>query len=163
MTRRLFDDDDEVFPARAENEESPHIDFTPMIDCVVLLLGFFMVTSNLGGRDEVDVPPASHGTSFPKDDATIITLKAPQGEGQPAMIFLGERSNRQGRLGEGEESVTRYVEEGLQRNNKHVMIKADREVTFGDVREVMRAVTAVQGVSFSIAVRDRRDSGQSAR
>ncbi len=156
MKKRLFDDEEDAFLARGGEDESPHIDFTPMIDCVVLLLGFFMVTSNLGGRTEVDVPPAKHGTSTPTESSTIVTVRAPATSDASPAVYLGEGTRRPGDLGDGEEGVKRYVETGLQKNLRHVIVKADRDVPFGFVQDVIRSVNSVEGVTFSIGVRERK-------
>lgn len=156
MTRRLFDDEADNFLGGSGEPEDPHIDFTPMIDCVVLLLGFFMVTSNLGGRDVVDVPVAKHKTNFPGENATIITVLAPDNDAAPPALFLGQGTSHPGDLGEGEGGVKGYVESRLREGYRHVIIRADREVPFGFVQEVMRTISAVEGASFSIGVRDRK-------
>lgn len=154
MRRPLFDDDGDQPFSRPSERDQMHIDFTPMIDCVVLLLGFFMVTSNLSQTSEVDVPPAKHGTASSTEQATIITVRAPATPDATPAIYLGVGGTRPGHLGDGEGSVKAYVEEGLRSGNRNAIIKADRDVQYGFVQEVTRAVSSVEGMQFSIGVRD---------
>ena len=56
--------------------ESDQADLTPMIDCVFLLLLFFIVTSTFSDQSlfEIDLPQAQHATAASMDNACILTI-----------------------------------------------------------------------------------------
>ncbi|NRA40426.1 MAG: biopolymer transporter ExbD [Planctomycetes bacterium] len=58
------------------SSESDQADLTPMIDCVFLLLLFFIVTSTFSDQSlfEIDLPQAKHASSATTDDACILTI-----------------------------------------------------------------------------------------
>lgn len=56
--RRLQDDDDDgEFELRKFDRESDEMDLTPMVDCVFLLLIFFMITASFTVQKTIEVPP----------------------------------------------------------------------------------------------------------
>ena len=57
---RLTTDESEWGSTRKRGEEA-ELDITPMIDVTFLLLIFFMVTSTMQGKPDLDVPPVKHG------------------------------------------------------------------------------------------------------
>jgi biopolymer transport protein ExbD len=122
------------------------LDITPMIDCVFLLLIFFMVSSTMRGNADQNVPGAEHGVGVDARGATTVRIEA----GDPApRILLDKRESTV-------DDVRSFVEEGMQRGHSLVVIKADREVPHGFVQQVTRAVNTVEGVKFSIGVQDKK-------
>jgi len=127
------------------------IDITPMIDCVFLLLIFFMVTSTMKGSVDLDLPIAHYGTGVPAGNATIVTIRRMEAGGPPT-ILLGD--------GRGPETdlagLRTHVEESLQRTKRHVIIKAERDIPHGFVQEVTRVVNDVEGTIFNIGVQEKK-------
>lgn len=127
------------------------IDITPMIDCVFLLLIFFMVTSTMKGTPDMDLPTAHYGTGVPSGNATIVTIRRTEAGGPPA-ILLGD--------GRGPETdlagLKQYVEESLQKTKRHVIIKAERDIPHGFVQEVTRVVNDIEGTIFNVGVQEKR-------
>ena len=135
--------DRERAPSEAE------LDITPMIDVTFLLLIFFMVTSAMHASSDLEMPAAKHGIGLETDKTTVLIVQNPESEGEVPVIVLenGDEVSL--------EEVTFEVQQQLQNNISQVIIKADGRVTAGFVQEVIKAVTQVEGVGFSIAVRDK--------
>ena len=49
------------FHAKHGMEEDNEVDMTPMIDCIMLLLIFFMTTSKMNSQGLVQTPEAKYG------------------------------------------------------------------------------------------------------
>ena len=125
------------------------LDITPMIDVVFLLLIFFMVTSTMQASSDLEIPAAKHGVGLKTDKTTVILVRNPGAEGGVPVIVL-ENGNEVSL-----EEVTSEIQQQMQKNISQVIIKADGRVTTGFIQEVVKAVTSVEGVGFSFAVRDK--------
>ena len=148
MARKpLFTDaDDDGFQRKGGGEEAD-LDITPMIDVTFLLLIFFMVTSTMQSEADLDVPVAKHGIGANKNKATIITIRANDGD---PIIILGDGKGPEATV----EEVHDYVDEGVKSNTSQVIIKAERDVLHGFVQKVARVVTEFEGLKFAIGVQD---------
>lgn len=155
MSRRqpIFDlsDDDEESLAPPKRALDGELDLTSLIDVVFLLLIFFMVSSTMQGKQDVDVPQAHFGTGVPERAATTISILR-EGVGGPPIIILGDGRGPVGNL----DSVRTYVEQGLRENHNHVIIKAERDIPTGFVQQVAKAATQVEGVRLNIGVQEKR-------
>ena len=141
---------DEGWGGRERDPSEAELDITPMIDVTFLLLIFFMVTSTMQASADLEIPAAKHGVGLETDKTTVIIVKNPGSEGEVPVIVL-ENGNEVSL-----EEVTSEVQKQMQDNISQVIIKADGRVTHGFVQEVIKAVTSVEGVGFSIAVRDKK-------
>ena len=112
---------------------------------------FFMVTSTMQVEARLQMPAASHGAGVPLEDAIVISIFK---TGDEPQIVAGADPDKPTLL---PAEVGGYVLEGINGGKTTVIIKADREVPYGFVEQVGRAVIAVDGVRFSIGVRDRRE------
>lgn len=146
-------------PARAERVRrksnntalnSVDLDITPMIDCVFLLLIFFMVSSTMQGTPDLDVPFAIHTQGVDSQQSTVLILRPGRNPGDRAMITV-EDSGQPISFAEIGQRVTDAVRNG-QRN---VVVKAEGEVAHGDVRDAMQAAAKVQGTSVFAGVREK--------
>ena len=154
MSRRASNfgvaDSADQWAARKRGGDDMELDITPMIDVTFLLLIFFMVSSTMQAQKDLEVPPAVHGVGVDKAKATIIEIKAPASSAELPEIVLGPTRNA------SIDQVRAYVEEGKQKDHLHVIVKADGRVPEGFVQQVLREITAVEGVDFSVGVRDKR-------
>ncbi|QDV30616.1 Biopolymer transport protein ExbD/TolR [Planctopirus ephydatiae] len=155
-TGKLFDAQP---PARAERVRrksnnaalnSVELDITPMIDCVFLLLIFFMVSSTMQGTPDLDVPFAIHTQGVDSRQSTVLILRPGRNPGDRALITL-EDSGQPISFAEIGQRVTDAVRNG-QRN---VVVKAEGDVAHGDVRDAMQAAAKVQGTSVFAGVREK--------
>jgi len=153
MSRRQLFDEDDLPPKRNRAGSDADIDITPMIDVTFLLLIFFMVSSTMKSTPDLDVPAAKYGVAVPTDAAIVVTIRAQPEAGSPK-ILLGDGGGPEGHMGDGEGGIRDYIS---RQSRRHVIIKADREVPFRFVQEVSKAVLSVDGTTFSIGVRDRKE------
>ena len=127
--------------ARVSFVSEDKVDLTPLIDCVFLLLIFFMVTTvfiHARGLD-VDLPRASQATEQQeKKDINIIVERDRRIEIGGEEVLPGELRAR--------------IERAMAENhNDNVIIQADREVAQSRVVEVVDAAkgVGVKGIAFA--------------
>jgi biopolymer transport protein ExbD len=132
-------------PTKVDDE----IDITPMIDCVFLLLFFFMVTSKIDRQSPVIMPAAENIIEVLPSKTVVVTVKAVSAS--EANIFLGEGDDAgklvQGDLKDQEDSVRQYIErEKSQRPDvDSVTLKADANVPVKFIAMCSRAAVAAGG------------------
>lgn len=140
----------EIMPARKRPQQED-LDITPMIDITFLLLIFFIVNSNLQQQTAADMPQAKHGTTVSSVDSAVITMTASEAEGK-AVVYLADGITPEARAEENdlnrqEEEITEYVERsfagtaGSSVPKRHLLIKADGKVPYGEVERVALAAT----------------------
>ena len=146
--------------SESEEQDSPkprrkladdEVDITPMIDCVFLLLIFFMVTSTMKASADLDLPVAHYGTGVPAGNATIVTIRRMEAGGPPTILLGDGRGPETDLVG-----LRTHVEESMQRTKRHVIIKAERDIPHGFVQEVTRVVNDVEGTIFNIGVQEKK-------
>src|ERR1700690_613062 len=77
MTRRAIlsgESAEEMWGTKRRKTPETDIDVTPLVDCVFLLLSFFMMTSPMKGNPARNVPPAQHGIGVNPNGATSIRI-----------------------------------------------------------------------------------------
>ena len=116
---------------KLQNESEPEISMSPLIDCVFLLLIFFLVAgmTKVKNKDiSIDLPGSSSAVRMRPDDKQIV---------------VGiDRSG--GLYWEGKPCSTNYIhqslrETGLVNPSQRIRIDLDRHVPFGRFVEVMDA------------------------
>lgn len=147
------DDEGPLIPHRRIRDNA-ELDMTPMIDCVFLLLIFFLVGSRPDLQTEVELPPAHHGTTV--DPTTAMVLTVAEGEGKrPALVYLAD-----GKIGsplpadpaEEEAAIVQFLEEGHRQGRSVVLLKGERGVHQRDMARVAGAVSQVKGLKLELAV-----------
>lgn len=135
--------------------QDSEIDITPMIDCVFLLLIFFLVCSTMSKSTAVELPPARHGQGVDEQTSVIITIDGEGGQAKPR-VYLGDGTAGQPLPDDHqtqERLITEAVEQGMQSGKSTILIKAARAVKSGDVERVSTAAAAgAEGASFHIGV-----------
>ncbi len=145
-----------VMPRRSMEEETD-MDITPMIDITFLLLIFFLVASAMDPQSAIQLPKAQFGDGVDPDTAAIITLGHQSGES--AAIYLGngklEENLVSGPWRDVRRRVLEYLETQLVDGKKTtVLIKAEGEVSEGDVNRIEQLVGEAGYSSLYIAVMD---------
>jgi len=155
-----FDDaasDDAPVLARKPMSGDSEIDITPMIDCVFLLLIFFLVTSTPDQNTAIELPPAQYGQGVSQKTSVIITIAKREGD-RPAAVYLADGTigtplpddpkQQEAAL---VEAVEREFGSGLKTD---VLIKAARDVKARDVDRVTQGVSkaAIEDLRLNIAV-----------
>jgi biopolymer transport protein ExbD len=137
--------------SKLSSHAEPKIDMTPMIDCVFLLLIFFMCAATMAKVDksaEVNLPVASNAAEQkdPKNRGTVNVLRpgmrAKDGQAasdsKPFVIY--------GQL-QSDEELQRVIEKELKtKPDLRLYVRADRQVKFALIRRAM-AACANAGVS----------------
>jgi len=146
---------DEAAFAKKKSGEETDLDITPMIDVTFLLLIFFMVTSTMQESSNITPPVAHHGEGTDTEDSVTISIAAPLSNDDTPEIKLGSKNDSP--VGEMTE-ITGYIDRELVGAGKnHVIIKADKNVPFGFVQQVMREVNKREGIKFHVGVEDQRN------
>jgi len=129
--------------------EKKAMDMTPMIDCVFLLLIFFMLTTVFTTPPglEVDLPKAAESDMPAERDLNIIISKtgAMELNGEPVVMDNLENALRQGK--------EMY-------NSKLLIIKADTDCRHGTVVDVMDAAKTVGIDELAIATSPEEVEGR---
>jgi biopolymer transport protein ExbD len=147
-----FDGSAVVF--RRPKREADEVDMTPMIDCVFLLLIFFLVGTIPDVKTAVELAPARYGTGADPHTSTIVTI-ADRGSPGPALVYLAD-----GKIGAPlpddpkvqQAAVTAAVKKGSLEGKTSVLVKAERSVKHREVSRVATAAGAVEGIRLYLAV-----------
>jgi biopolymer transport protein ExbD len=148
-------DEEESSPFAREREViDSEMDITPMIDCVFLLLIFFIVCSTMDQQSPIDLAKARHGKGVSERDSIIISVGS--GGVDSAPVYLADDVTGDpvpGDLEQQREAIRAAVEkEKRDEGKENVLIKADRNVAHRDVAHVIKAVSQVEGISLHLAV-----------
>ncbi len=148
------DDFEPPLLARKREIIDAEMDITPMIDCVFLLLIFFIVCSTMDQQSPIDLAKARHGKGVSERDSIIISVGA--GGVDAAPVFLADDTTGEpvpGNLDEQRDRIRAAVEQEKTKAGKtDVLIKADRNVAHRDVSHVIKAVSQVEGLNIHLAV-----------
>lgn len=143
-----FDPDDGFVTKRKKHEEV-HIDFTPMIDCMFLLLMFNMIAFTLTGSSDLDMPKARYATGNDAADATTITIRQPQLPGDKCRVEIeGVQQDASASMDDVRDAIRKAAAEG----KMQVVIKAERRVLIRDLMDVAGQVGEVEGTTLLLAV-----------
>ena len=133
--------------ARKKSRISIFIDMTPMVDVVMLLLTFFMLTTHFKPPAEAEVIlPSSHSAfKLPESDVMTITVTKDNkiflgfdNQNIRAKIFGEEYKLRAGMEVEDKVVLGNMLIQARGLNPKlRVVIKGDKEAPFGPVEDVM--------------------------
>ncbi len=77
MTRRSIlsgESAEEMWGIKKRKVDETDIDVTPLVDCVFLLLSFFMMTSPMKGNPDRNIPTAYHGIGVDPNGTTAIRI-----------------------------------------------------------------------------------------
>lgn len=142
---------DEGFTRRHKHEDV-HIDFTPMIDCMFLLLMFNMIAYTLTGGGQIKVPTAKFAKGVDAPDATVIAILAPARESEPSTLLLGGPTGKPVSLDQARSAIADAAKAG----KKKVVIKAEKTAPYRAIAEVARLVGQIDGGTILLAVEQPR-------
>jgi len=111
------------------------INVTPLVDVVLVLLIIFMVvTPMLQKGRAVQLPETINPDGLPEDENELLVSVEYRGEGNKVGAWLDTKEVSLSDL-------EALLIETYQRNpSKRVVLKGDRRLTYGDVKDVMMAV-----------------------
>jgi biopolymer transport protein ExbD len=139
----------ETGPRKKRALSGGDLDLTPMIDVTFLLLIFFMVCSTMKSVPDLDLPVATHAVGAVVEDSIVFTLKAGT-TGEPSSLLLGDGQGEEINLNE----VAGFVKDAVASGRMNAIVKAEGDVSAGDVEALARAIQAVEGVTIYIGVGD---------
>jgi len=117
-------------------------DITPMIDVVLLLLIFFMVSARMAPQNSARLPKAKHGELASMHDAVVLVVKAGRDETANVSTPLGKSfsTDREEQSGE----IAEFVANGLQAmEKKFVLIQAEPTVLTAEIVRIQNAIGSV--------------------
>jgi biopolymer transport protein ExbD len=142
-------DADKGFEIKKRKHEEVHIDFTPMIDCMFLLLMFNMIAFTLTGSSDLDMPKARYATGNDAADATTITIRQPAAPGDPSHVEIeGVEKTGSATL----EEIRTAIQQAAAEGKMQVVIKAEKRVPIRELMDVASQVGEVEGTSLLLAV-----------
>ena len=117
------------------------INVTPLVDVVLVLLIIFMVvTPMLQKGKPVQLPTTRNPAGLPEDENELLISVAYSGPGNPPTVWI-ESQSKQVTLPD----LEALLQETYQRNpNKLIILKGDRRLSYGEVKDVMMAVHRAQ-------------------
>lgn len=127
---------------RSENEENFSLDLTPLVDVVFLLLIFFMVsTVFIDFKRQMDISLPSSKSSAPSEVLEPVKVELTIDR----QIFLnGEKIN----LKEFESALSK-----ISASKKSAIIRADKNLPYGNVIKVMGMLQSAKILDIGIAVK----------
>ena len=127
---------------RNEEEENFSLDLTPLVDVVFLLLIFFMVsTVFVDFKRRMDISLPASKVSIPDESPKAIELEITVDK----QVFLnGDRVSLKSL-----ESAVKKIDAN---KKKAAIIRADKNLPYGDVIKVMGMLQSVQILDISVAV-----------
>ncbi|HLA84030.1 MAG TPA: biopolymer transporter ExbD [Thermoguttaceae bacterium] len=137
--------------------ERTDLDMTSMMDCVFLLLIFFLVSSAPDQDTSVELPPAHYGGGVTQESSVIITVADREGD-LPAAVYLGDGTGGtpvSDDPKQQEATIIDAVTKGVMSGEKSsVLIKAARKVRHKYVSQVAIAVgkADIEDIKMHIAV-----------
>jgi biopolymer transport protein ExbD len=136
------------------------IDMTPMVDVVMLLLTFFMLTTHFKPPEEATVIlPNSHSAfKLPESDVMMVTITKDNkiwlsldSQILRAQIFGEENKLRSGIQVEDKQVLADLMVQSRIRNPKlRTVIKGDKAAPFGPIQDVMDILQKVKITRFAL-------------
>jgi len=135
------------------NEVQGGINVTPLVDvCLVLLIIFMVVTPMLQNGMDVMLPSGPHAAKKPgQQEDLMVSVKL------DGTVFVGQNWIP-------DRDLPRYLTAEYQKNpNRNVMLKADRRLSFGKVRQVMKLINDSSFTSVAILTENQQAGSQMAQ
>ncbi|HEX9981845.1 MAG TPA: biopolymer transporter ExbD [Thermoanaerobaculia bacterium] len=135
------------------DEVKGDINVTPLVDvCLVLLIIFMVVTPMLQSGVDVLLPQGSHAEKKPGESGDlIISVK------QDGTVFVGQDWIP-------DKNLSTYLKSEHQKDpNRAVMLKADKRISFGRIRTVMKAANDAEFTSVAILTENQMAGSEMAK
>jgi biopolymer transport protein ExbD len=135
------------FKSQSQRRELPEINLVPMMDVLMTILVFFIIVSMTAQINqkavEVSLPAIElGGESVDQPDPMILELD------RESRLFLEGEPIEQGQMAQ---AIQQYLGENPE---GAVVLKADYELTYQDMVEVLGAMRDVGGSRVSLAIAD---------
>ena len=128
---------------KREQEENYSLELTPLIDVVFLLLIFFMVsTAFVDNPRKMDITLPSSKAS---NEASVVKNLEIEMAKDKTLYIDGKKVTLEG--------LEQFLAKLEKADDKKALIRADKELPYGDVVEVMGVLQAAQVLDISVAVK----------
>lgn len=115
-------------------------DITPMIDVVLLLLIFFIVTARMEPKIVSELPKAKNGDVAAGEEAIVLHVK--KGGDGAMQVYRNDGKQFSGALEQIEQDIEDYVRQGIETENRQfVLIRGEPSVKTGDMARVRVAAS----------------------
>src|SRR5687768_3139081 len=92
-----------------DSHQDNDVDMTPMIDCIMLLLIFFMTTSKMNAQGAIPVPEARHGSEAdPRKSIMISIFEAKSGKEAEVVLGDGYPDDSQRPIAKNDDEIRNY-------------------------------------------------------
>jgi biopolymer transport protein ExbD len=145
---------------RKKGRVNIHIDMTPMVDVIMLLLTFFMLTTHFKPEEEAAVTlPVSHSAiKLPESDVmTIVVTKDNQlymeldSQNLRAKLFGEENKLKLGIQVPDKNALADLMIKARVANPKlRTVVRSDKETPFGQIEDVINLLQKVKITRFSL-------------
>ncbi len=139
---------------------SVFIDMTPMVDVIMLLLTFFMLTTHFKPAAEAEVQlPSSHSEfKLPESDVMTITVTADNryflgldSQRLRARLFGEENALKSGIELEDKQTLAELLIQARIANPKlRTVIKGDKNAPYGPIEDVMNILQKIKITRFNL-------------
>ncbi|MBP8975693.1 MAG: biopolymer transporter ExbD [Bacteroidetes bacterium] len=146
-------------PRHKKGRVSVHIDMTPMVDVVMLLLTFFMMTTQFRPPEEVAVEvPASHSMAKVPEGKVITIYVNKEGNiymGVDSQVIMARIFGEENRL-KREIEVTKetlpnlLIQARIANPGLFTVIKGDKHAPYGPMEDVMSILQKVNITRFNL-------------
>ncbi len=125
---------------RKRRSDPWHFNMTPLIDVTFLLLTYFMLASHYASTEKPEIalpePYESQARDHPLQEKVYVNVLFEGADQQPSLMFGPMRMDSL------DELKKRLMATGKAAPQTQVVLRADRNVLYGQIRQVMEAVAA---------------------
>ncbi len=126
-------------------------DITPMIDVVLLLLIFFMVSARMAPQNNARLPKAKNGETAASHDAVVLVVKA--GPSDSAIVSTRDGKKFPADREEQNAEIAEYVEQSfLDESKKFLLIQGEPNVLTSEMVRIRMAASSVMDMEQSIMI-----------
>ncbi len=146
-------------PKHKKSRVGIRIDMTPMVDVVMLLLTFFMMTTQFRPPEEVDVEvPMSHAVAKVPEGKVITLYVNKEGRiymGVDSQVIMGRLFGQENRL-KRQMEVTKdqlpnlLIQARVTNPGLFTVIKGDKRSPYGPMEDVMEVLQKVKITRFNL-------------
>ena len=134
-----------------KKEFDGEFDITPMIDVVLLLLIFFMVSARMAPKNVAKLPKAKHGEMAAMHDAIVLVVKHGNTDAASVSTPSGRKFSTDKEVQSAE--IAEYVEMAmLDRKKKYVLIQGEYAVLTSEMIRVQQAIASVLSLDQEIMI-----------
>jgi biopolymer transport protein ExbD len=124
----------------------PTLDMTAMVDVAFLLLTFFMLTAQFREPEPIPIvlPSSNTQIKLPASNILMITVS------EESQVFIGEEGQGEAQAVRMDDLTSALVQLRTANPNLRTVIKADRNVDYGPIEDVMKAMKDASISRFSL-------------